>query len=124
MTRAQILARFPNASHAVLSLADDNHNPTNPGAPAKLERPTVPEPLAAGKAQEEGAGRVHLCIVSVRKRLLDPDNISPKWLIDCLRYCHAIRGDEPDKITLETTQRKTAKGEEEHTLITITYPEP
>ena len=41
-------------------------------------------------------------------------------MLDCLRYCQAIRGDEPDKITLETTQRKTEKGEEEFTLIEIT----
>jgi hypothetical protein len=49
-------------------------------------------------------------------------SLSEKWTLDCLRYIGVIRGDEPDKITLETTQRKAAKGEAEHTLITITYP--
>lgn len=40
-------------------------------------------------------------------------------MLDCLRFIGAIPGDEPDKITLETTQRKVQKGETEHTEITI-----
>ena len=71
------------------------------------------------KVEETNSGRVHIRIVSVRKRLLDPDNLCEKYHLDCLRYCGVIQGDEPDKITLETTQRKAAKGEDEHTQIEI-----
>ena len=99
-----------------------NHNPNDTGATAKLERIAGDEPLAASKGKAESPSRIHLSIVSIRKRLCDPDNLSPKGLIDCLRYCGAIPGDEPDKITLETSQRKAEKGEEERTEITINYP--
>jgi hypothetical protein len=78
--------------------------------------------LAKGQGEKSNTGRVHLCIVSIRKRLLDPDNLSPKWIIDCLRYASIIRGDEPDKITLQVEQRKCAKSEEESTQVWITFP--
>ena len=89
------------------------------GPAAVMERPACNGPLAARQGEEGSPGRVHIRVVSVRQRLLDPDNISPKWAIDCLRYCRAIRGDEPDKITLETTQRKAAKGEAERTIVEV-----
>lgn len=79
-------------------------------------------PLATGKTEAQDSGRVHIRFVSVRKRLLDPDNLSCKWTLDALRYAGIIQGDEPDKITLETTQRKAEKGEEEKTIIEITIP--
>ena len=94
----------------------------NPHPLPELERHPSPRSLATHEEQEGGAGRVHLRIVSTRKRLLDPDNLSPKWLIDCLRYARIIQGDEPDKITLQVEQRKCAKGESEATQIFITLP--
>jgi hypothetical protein len=87
-----------------------------------VERHPSAGTLATHEEQEGGASRVHLRIVSIRKRLLDPDNLSVKWLIDCLRYSSIIRGDEPDKITLQVEQRKCAKGEAEATQIFITFP--
>lgn len=92
----------------------------NSGAVAKLERDSGNGALAARKGKARNSGIVHVRFESVRKRLCDPDNLSPKWLLDSLRYAGIICGDEPDKITLEVTQRKCAKGEAEHTLITIT----
>ena len=88
----------------------------------ELERDSSPGTLATNEGEEIGAGRVHLRIVSIRKRLLDPDNLSVKWIIDCLRYARIIQGDEPDKITLQVEQRKCAKGEAEATQIFITLP--
>jgi len=99
-----------------------NHSPNNPRPLPELERHPSARPLAKDEEQEGGAGRVHLRIVSIRKRLLDPDNLSPKWLIDCLRYARIIQGDEPDKITLQVEQRKCGKGEAEATQIFITFP--
>ena len=99
-----------------------NHNTNNTGATSKLEQDTRHGTLAEKPTETHSTGRVHIRFESVRKRLLDPDNICEKWTLDCLRYIGVIRGDEPDKITLETTQRKAEKGEEERTEITITYP--
>jgi len=99
-----------------------NHQTNNPGTIAKLEQDTRHGSLAEKPIETHTASRVHIRFESVRKRLLDPDNICEKWTLDCLRYIGVIRGDEPDKITLETTQRRANKGEEERTEITITYP--
>jgi hypothetical protein len=99
-----------------------NNSPHHPHPLPELERHPSAGTLATHEEQEGGAGRVHLRIVSIRKRLLDPDNLSVKWLIDCLRYARIIQGDEPDKITLQVEQRKCAKGEAEATQIFITLP--
>ena len=99
-----------------------NHNTNDTGTPAKLEQDTRHGSLAKKPIETHTTSRVHIRFESVRKRLLDPDNICEKWTLDCLRYIGVIRGDEPDKITLETTQRRASKNEEEHTEITITYP--
>ena len=99
-----------------------NNPPHNPNPLPLMERNPCTRPLATHEEQEADSSRVHLRIVSIRKRLLDPDNLSVKWLIDCLRYSKIIRGDEPDKITLQVEQRKCAKGEAEATQIYITLP--
>jgi len=123
MTRAEILALFPNASASLLNLADDNNHTLHPRTNPEPQRPDRQSELALPReAEKEGTARIHLRIVSVRKRLLDPDNLVPKWTIDALRYCGIIPGDEPEKITLETLQRKAAKGEEEHTIVEIITP--
>jgi hypothetical protein len=89
------------------------------GTLAKLECHPWHEPLEADKGQEATTARLHIRFTSVRKRLCDPDNISVKWQLDALRYCGAIDGDEPEKITLEVDQRKAVKGETERTIIRI-----
>lgn len=109
MNTNDIKRLFPLASPSLLA--------ANSGTPPILERPAGNAALGEDESQEGHSGRVHLRIVSVRKRLLDPDNLSPKWTIDCLRYVGAISGDEPDKITLEVSQRKAEKGEEEFTEV-------
>lgn len=116
MNRHDILKRYPRASESFIR-ANLSHESVRTAA--KLEHPACNAPLEAHKGQKANADRVHIRFTSVRKRLCDPDNLSEKWLLDCLRYCNAIDGDEPEKITLETTQRKAAKDEAEHTLIEI-----
>jgi hypothetical protein len=111
----QLRQLFPNASKSCLAA-----NPENPRPVAKPQLPDRAGELAlARKAEKARSDRVHIRFTSVRKRLLDPDNVIPKWTLDALRYAGVIRGDEPEKITLEVTQRKVAKGEEEHTLVEI-----
>ena len=112
MTAREFAARFGNGVQTHDSRSS-----------AKLEYASRNGSLAEGKAETSDSKRVHIRFVSVRKRLCDPDNLSEKWLLDCLRYCHIISGDEPDKITLETTQRKAGKGEAEVTIIEILSPD-
>lgn len=116
MTRDDLRRKFPNASTAFLRA---NLASGNPGKAAVLEHRPAPEPLAKNPVQETNPERVLVCFVSVRKQLIDPDNLCEKFLLDCLRYCRAISGDEPGAISLSTTQRKTREGEAEHTEITV-----
>lgn len=128
MNPHQLLRLFPNASKSVLDANKSDYGSSVPEtdpetkgsrkAP-KLERPARDGAVGTAQSQEADAKRVLVRFVSVRKRLLDPDNIAEKWMLDCLRFARVIRGDEPEKIALETTQRKTAKNEEEHTEITV-----
>lgn len=115
MTYDQIKAKFPNASRSFLQA-------NSPRTVAVLERPACDEPLETNQSQEGTAKPVHIRFTSVRKRLCDPDNLCVKWLLDCLRYCGAIEGDEPEKISLEVKQKKVYPGEPEHTLIEVEYP--
>jgi len=117
MTRDAIKAKFPRASEAFIKA---NLDADSPRTVAVVERLARHESLAADKSQEGATGKLFIRFVSVRKRLLDPDNLSEKWLLDCLRYCRIIEGDEPEKISIETTQRKALKGETERTIIEIT----
>lgn len=103
----QLLRRNPQ-----LSVGDS-------GQAAKLERRAGHESLATRKAQERNSERLLVRVVSIRKRLLDEDNLCEKYLVDCLRYIGAIPGDEPEKVKIETSQRKAEKGEQEQTLVEI-----
>jgi hypothetical protein len=58
-------------------------------------------------------------IISFRRRLIDPDNLCPKWFIDCLRYWGYIQDDRPQDIVLEVSQEKVQTKADEHTRIEI-----
>jgi len=121
-----LAARFPHMSRSARAInfpPHHDHHPHHTGPPAELERDPLARPLAAQQTKAQSPSRVHLRFESVRTRLLDPDNISAKWTLDALRYAGIIRGDEPDKITIEVCQRKAQKGEAEHTVVTMTFPE-
>lgn len=88
----------------------------------KLERDSGDAALATPQVQAGTDTRILVGVLSIRKRLLDEDNLCEKFLVDALKLIGAIPDDCPDKVTIATTQRKAAKGEAERTLITITYP--
>lgn len=103
---------FPNATKSLLAV-----NPDCSGEASKLER--VAGDAALGQTQtKNGDSKGFLVrITSVRKRLLDEDNLCGKYHTDCLRYAGVLPTDAPDKTHIQTTQRKTKKGEEEHTIV-------
>ena len=116
MTRAEILSRYPHASESFIRANLDIENSRQV---AELERDSRNEPLETHQGQKGAAGKLLVSFVSIRKRLLDPDNVSVKWTLDALRYAGVILGDEPEKITLEVSQRKARKGDAEHTFLLI-----
>lgn len=94
----------------------------NPRTIAVVEPTSRDAALGADEAQEGSPARILVRIESIRKRLIDEDNLSCKGVVDALRYASIIPGDEPEKVSIKVTQRKVKSGEEEHTRITITYP--
>ncbi len=79
---------------------------------AELEPAVRDEPLAAPAREAHDPGRVRVCVVSFRARLCDPDNLCPKYFIDCLRYAGLIADDTADCITLEIRQVRCARHEQ------------
>jgi hypothetical protein len=92
------------------------------GKTAKLERNSGNGSLAKSEAEKGNSERVLVRVTSVRKRLIDEDNLAEKYHVDCCRYAGLIHGDEPSKTKIEVCQRKAAKDEAEHTIIEITTP--
>lgn len=88
---------------------------------AKPEPAVRHEPVAekAGEAGDTGGIQAHVVVTSYRRRLCDPDNLCPKYFIDCLRYAGLIRDDRPQDISLEVRQQKVAHRKDERTGIVI-----
>ena len=96
-----ILRLFPNASPDLLS--------RNTSQAAVVERDSRDEPLAKKEVQRRTGERVLVRVTSVRKRLLDEDNLCEKYHVDLCRYAGVISGDEAGKTKIETTQRRLKK---------------
>lgn len=131
MTRSQILARFPNASQSILDLADDSTvQPPNSKLPPaereqalalrpKLERDPGNGALGARKAKAGDPRCFLVRVTSIRRRLIDEDNLCEKYLVDCCRYAGLLPGDGPGQTRIEVAQRKAGKEEDEATLVEI-----
>lgn len=82
------------------------------------------EPLGEEQGKEEGSSRPCVCIISLRTRLIDPDNMAgAKFLLDALRYAGVIKDDRAADIDLRLIQQKVKKVADEKTIIAI-YTEP
>ena len=88
---------------------------------------TEPEPtlfdesLSEIEGKEGDPSRMLVCIESIRKKLLDKDNLygGAKFFCDFLRLSGVIREDTEKEIYLQVTQRKPKKGEAEKTVIEV-----
>jgi len=118
MTAHEIRRRMPNASEAFIKRNAEDCPDSQAPSP-KPKRPFCHEPLGKVAREEEDSGRVRVRIVSFRKRLIDPDNLAPKYFIDCLRYAGFIRDDRAQDIALEVSQQKVKSKAEEYTRIEI-----
>ena len=102
--------------------------PKIPHQTTELERDPQRPPLPTGEVEEGNPERVHVRIISVRKRLIDPDNLSGKTLTDCLRNAGFLLDDNAEEISYQIEQRKPRKDpvdnqtEEEGTIVYLTYP--
>lgn len=106
-----IIRLFPNASPDLLS--------RNTSQASIVERDSRDESLAKKEVQGRAGKRVLVRVTSVRKRLLDEDNLCEKYHVDLCRYAGVISGDEAGKTKIETAQRKAEKDEEEKVIIEV-----
>ena len=71
--------------------------------------------------EDEGGDfcRRRIRITSKRCRLLDPDNLCVKYIIDALRYTKVIKDDTTKEIEVFIKQEKVKTRKEEKTVIEI-----
>jgi len=86
---------------------------------AKLERALGDGALGATQVQAATRQQFLVRVTSIRKRLLDVDNLCEKYHVDCCRYAGLLPTDAPDATQIEVRQRKAGKGEPEETIIEI-----
>lgn len=145
MTKQELKDRFPNASSAFLKanatvlrveVAPElpkarkrRQNASNeppslvlahgsaPGS--KPEHDIQARTLAAAQAEAGHPAFYVVRVTSYRTRLLDTDNLIPKWHVDALRYAGVLPSDAPDRCQIVTTQKKVATRLEERTEIRL-----
>jgi len=122
-----LTAKFPNASAAFLRLNGFANiappaavlHADNPAAASVVERRSRPRSLGAQKDEGRDSGRFLVRITSFRKRLLDQDNLCEKYHVDCCRYAGVLPDDAPEKTSIEVSQQKVKRKEEERIEIEI-----
>ena len=78
------------------------------------------EPVEQEEDERGNLRRSRIRITSKRCRLLDPDNLCVKYIIDALRYCQVIKDDTTKEIEVFIKQEKVKKRKEEKTIIEVT----
>lgn len=103
-------------------LTENEDHPLHPVSSSELKQAIRNDALAAVSGKEADAARVRVRVVSYRKRLIDPDNLCPKFHIDACRYAGFIKDDSAKEIELSVIQEKVNSRELERTEITIETP--
>lgn len=120
MTHDECQLLFPNAScDFIKANVERTAGPQDTWKPAKLESDPGHGTLGKGKVKNPNRRRFLVRVTSVRPRLLDEDNLCEKYHVDLCRYAGIISGDKAGEAKIETSQRKTAKGEKPHTAIEV-----
>ena len=118
MTEDDLNKLLAKPGYAIVS-----HAPVLARAPrkaAKLEPDSRDAPLGTGQIQEAASGRFLVRIKSLRKRLLDEDNLCEKFVCDLLRYSGVIPDDSAAKAKIEVSQEKISSKETERVEISVT----
>lgn len=128
MNEQLIRKLFPGATASLFAAnADDSELPNkserrkgevNERSP-ELERNPRARTLGKSKAKDGNSKRLLVRVTSIRRRLIDEDNLCEKYVVDCCRYAGLLPGDGPGETKIEVGQRKAGKEEAEGTLIEI-----
>lgn len=98
----------------------ENYQARRAASGSKSQRLVRNESVAEKEGKTKDSARYVVRITSYRVRFCDPDNLTPKWFIDSLRYAGAIPDDRPQDIELHVSQEKVKSKTDERTEITIT----
>jgi len=120
---------FPNASRSVIAAntphpelfrdrASHREGPNDAMRP-ELEPSSRTRDVGPSKAKKADSRCFLVRVTSIRRILLDEDNLCEKYVVDCCRYAGLLPSDRPGQTKIEIRQRKAAKGEEEATVIEI-----
>jgi len=120
MTELQLKKMFPNAARSFIERNAEDHKACCVTQSPKPEQAVRHEPVAKEERKDSHPGIVQVRVVSFRSRLLDPDNLCPKYFIDCLRYAKLIKDDNQSEIELSVKQVKVKK-DQERTEIELEY---
>ena len=85
----------------------------------KLESNSSNATLDTKEVQGRFSQKFLVRVTSVRKRLLDEDNLCEKYHVDLCRYAGIIPCDEAEKVKIEVCQKKAGKEDAEETIIEI-----
>ena len=110
---------FPRASSSFLSANETlNHSPLSH---PELKQNQTPALDRSTQRKTKSLRRTAVRFTGYRVRPLDPDNFaaSCKDLLDGLRHAQLIPGDEPWRITFESTQVQVTSYSRERTVIEI-----
>lgn len=114
MTPDEIKRLFPNASESTIAA-----NTVGAQEQSALAKPTAgDEPVAAAQAQARDTARYVVRVISHRARLLDEDNLCPKYHVDSCRYAGLLPSDAPGQTEIRTSQVQVSK-RDEMTIIEI-----
>ena len=93
----------------------------NEGLPSpQSKRGVRVKSLGKGQGEEGMRAEYTISIRSRRVRLLDPDNLYVKDVVDQLRYARLIPEDTPEVVEIDITQEKVSGYKQEETIIKIT----
>ena len=110
---------MPSWTSQQLSEYERKNNRCDSGKASVVESDSRVGALGTSEAEKRNPDRVLVRVTSVRKRLLDEDNLCEKYHVDCCRHSGLLLADDPSKAKIEVSQRKTKKGEGERTIIEI-----
>lgn len=115
MTSNELRRLFPNHPESFIRRNSDSSEAQSP----KPEPIVRDEPVAEKNGEDRNSTRLHVRVTSYRRKLIDPDNLCPKYFIDCLRMAEYISDDSAKDITLQVEQFKVKTSGEERTEIEI-----
>jgi hypothetical protein len=129
VNRQEFLTLFPNATESVIAAniggaelsgerPADKEGAPDAVRPELEQRPPTRTPRPK-RTKVEDSKRFLVRVTSVRKCLIDEDNLCEKYVVDCCRYAGLLPGDGPGTTKIDTAQRKAGKGEAERTIVEI-----